>query len=67
MKHCIDAVLDYIYSRVPAKAPKIDKKQRDEQIYELHLQGETNDEIAKEFRLSVKHVERINREWGRRQ
>ncbi len=53
--------MDYIYTHVPAKAPKIDKKQRDAQIYERHLEGTTNDELAKRFDLSQKHIERILR------
>jgi Mor family transcriptional regulator len=66
MQRCIDTVLDYVYSRIPAKAPKMDKTQRDAQIYGLHLQGETNDELAKQFLLSVKHIERIIREQQRK-
>jgi Mor family transcriptional regulator len=66
MQCCIDAVLYYIYSRVPAKVPKRDKKQRDAQIYERHLQGVMNDELAKRFQLGVKHVERIIREQQRK-
>jgi Mor family transcriptional regulator len=65
MQRCINAVLDYIYSRVPAKVPKIDKKLRDAQIYERHLQGVMNDELAKRFQLIVKHVERIIRKQQR--
>ena len=59
---CIDTVLDFIYARVPAKPPKIDKSQRDAQIYQLHLQGVVKNELAKQFQLSEKHIERIIRE-----
>lgn len=65
IRRCIEAVLDYIYARAPVKAPKIDKKQRDTQIYELCLQGVTNDELAKRFGLGEKHVARIIREKQR--
>ncbi len=35
---------------------------RNAQIYQFHLQGTTNDELAKRFQLSEKHIERILRE-----
>ena len=62
MRRCIEEVLSHIYADVPTKTPNIDKKERDAKIYALHLEGVLNDTIAQQFRLSIKHIERIIRD-----
>jgi len=62
MRQCTEAVLSYLYANVSSKTPKISKEERDAKIVALHMQGVLNDAIAKQFRLSIKHIERIIRD-----
>jgi len=56
LQRCIDVVLAFIYAGIPEKLPKPDKKQRDAQIYELHLQGLLNDELAKRILREMRKI-----------
>jgi DNA-binding CsgD family transcriptional regulator len=57
---CAQVLLRHLYAILPA-TPPIDKNLRNESIYRRYLEGETTDELAKAFDLSVQTIRGIIR------